>query len=152
MLGSLARRLRLLGIDTAYEVDAVDSELKFLVRSQNKILLTKNKHLAGSLDDRAWMVEGGDVREEFNSIAYKFSTARCQVDPFSRCIDCNDLLDHIDPPQAEGKVPPYILQTHKVFSRCPRCGKIFWEGTHREKMEEEVKWMRGLLETGGEPR
>ena len=43
---------------------------------------------------------------------------------------------------ADGKVPPYIYQSKTTFSRCPSCEKVFWEGTHRKKMEKEVEWMK----------
>jgi uncharacterized protein with PIN domain len=148
MLGSLARKLRLLGIDTAYAGDVDDSELKYIVRSRDRILLTKNRKLAGSLGDSAWLVEGDGVKEEFDSIVPEMSGAGCQFAPFSRCLDCNEPLAILDPSETEGKVPPYIQASQTHFSECPSCGKVFWEGTHRKRMEREVERMKGILEKG----
>jgi uncharacterized protein with PIN domain len=142
MLGSLAKKLRLLGIDTAYIRDADDSEIKYLVRSQNRILLTRDINLSRNLGDLAWQVTGEDAREEFLSIVQKLSAFGCQPFPFSLCLDCNDRLQSIEPSEADGKVPPYIFRSKKTFTRCPSCGKIFWEGTHSKRMGEEVEWMR----------
>ena len=142
MLGSLARKLRLLGFDTVYVKDAADSELKYMVRSQGRILLTRDIRLAKSLGDLAWPVKDGNVREEFISIAGMLADTALHPAPFSRCLDCNGLLQSIEPTDAQGIVPPYIYQAKKIFSRCSSCGKIFWEGTHRKRMEEEVAWMR----------
>ncbi|UCG38687.1 MAG: Mut7-C RNAse domain-containing protein [bacterium] len=150
MLGTLARRLRLLGIDTVYPGNAEESQLKYVARSQDRVLLTRDLKLARSLGPSAWLVSGGDVREEFLSIAANLSSLRSQINPLSRCLDCNDHLLSMDPGQAEGRVPPYILQSKSTFSRCPSCGKVFWEGTHSEKMGEEVAWMRRMLEEFGD--
>lgn len=148
MLGSLARKLRLLGIDTAYVSDADNSELKYLVRFQSRILLTRDVNLSKNLGELSWLVTGKDAREEFLSIAERIKPFSDQFEPFSRCLDCNDLLLPMGPSDAEGRVPPFIYQSKKTFYGCPSCGKIFWEGTHSDRMGEEVSWMRGVLEKG----
>ena len=149
MLGSLAKKLRLIGIDTAYISDPDNSELKYLVRSQSRVLLTRDLDLAKSLADLAWSVKGGNLREEYISINEKLKPFHDQFKPFSRCLDCNDPLQSMEPAEAAGKVPPFIYQSRKTFSLCPSCGKVFWEGTHRERMEGEVQWMRGVLQGEG---
>ncbi|MDF1536176.1 MAG: Mut7-C RNAse domain-containing protein [bacterium] len=148
MLGTLARRLRMLGIDTLYLRNAADSERKSLVRSQGRILLTKDSGLAGELADNAWLVKGADVREEFLSIAERLALFRGEIKPFSRCLVCNSLLEPIEPQRAENRVPPYVFLSRKTFSECYSCEKIFWEGTHGERMAKDVEWMREILEEG----
>ena len=149
MLGSLAKKLRLLGFDTAYLGHAEDSEREYVIRSQGRILLTKDETLVKKLDDLAWTVTGADVKEEFLSIADSLSDAGCRPYPFSLCLECNAKLESLEPSRAEGKVPPYIFQSKDSFSSCPACGKVFWEGTHSERMEGEVKWMAGILKGAG---
>ena len=149
MLGSLAKKLRLLGIDTAYAGDADDGKLKFLVRSQGRILLTRNINLAKSLGDLAWPVTGKDAREEFLSIAKRLSAIGCQPDPFSRCLECNDELIPLDSSRVRDKVPPYVMESRDTFLGCPFCERVYWKGTHRERMGKEVKWMRGVLQGAG---
>jgi len=148
MLGSLARKLRLLGIDTAYISDAEDSELKYLVRSQGRILLTRDTDLSGSLGGNAWPVNGSNARQEFASIGEKLKPFNKLMKPFSRCLECNDLLVSIDPAEAKRKVPPYIYRSKKIFYRCPSCEKVFWEGTHCDGMRGEISWMKSVLGEG----
>ena len=148
MLGSLAKKLRLLGIDTAYISDPDDSELKYLVRSQTRILLTRDLNLSKKMGDLAWLVTGKNTREEFLSVVEKLKPFSDLLVPFSLCLDCNDLLLSMELSEAQGKVPPFIYQSQKIFSHCPSCGKVFWKGTHSKRMEEEVAWMRKILEKG----
>ncbi len=149
MLGTLARRLRLLGIDTVYRAKPDESELRYLVCSQDRILLTRDRNLFDSLHSSAWLVSGSDVREEFQSIAAQLSALSPRLDPLSRCLDCNEKLLAIDPVQAQGRVPPYILQSKATFSLCPSCDKVFWDGTHSQRMGEEVEWMEEILKGEG---
>jgi len=144
-LGTLARKLRLLGVDAAYAGGADGSELKYLLRSGDLILITKDLNLARSLGKRAWVAAGSSAQEEFCSIAEKLAPFRHQLRPFTRCIECNVPLDSIDARDARGLVPPYIFQRHRTFSRCPQCDRVFWGGTHRERMEKEVEWMMEMI-------
>ena len=146
MLGSLAKKLRLLGIDTAYISDPDDSELKYLVRSQTRILLTRDLNLSKKMGDLAWPVTGKDVREEFLSVVEKLKPFSDLLVPFSLCLDCNDLLLSMELSEAQGKVPPFIYQSQKIFSHCPSCGKVFWKGTHGKRMGEEIARMKEALE------
>jgi uncharacterized protein with PIN domain len=146
MLGSLAKKLRLLGIDTAYISDTDDSELKYIVRSQSRILLTRDVNLSQNLGALAWLVNGSDAREEFLSIAERLSAVDCQPHAFSRCLECNDELVPLDSSSVREKVPPYVLESRDTFFGCPSCGRVFWHGTHSKRMGEEVEWMKGVLE------
>jgi uncharacterized protein with PIN domain len=146
MLGSLAKKLRLLGIDTSYSNNTDHSELRYIVRSQGRTLLTRDVKLAKSLGVSAWLVTGSNAREEFISISGRLGPFRDQIKPFSKCLDCNKQLQPIEPSDAHGMVPPYIYQVKKTFFRCSSCGKIFWEGTHKAGMEGDVEWMREILE------
>ena len=149
MLGSLAKKLRLLGVDTTYISDADHSQLKYLVRFQGRILLTRDNNLSEKLGDLAWLVSGNNTRKEFLSIADKLSTAGCQPEPLSRCLECNDMLATVDPVEMREKVPPYIIESRDTFSGCPSCGRVYWEGTHSEQMVKEVEWMRGVIQGEG---
>jgi len=146
MLGTLARKLRLLGVDSSYFSGVENGELKYRARSQSRILLTKDTTLARTLGESAWLVSGDNVKEEFLSITERLAPFSDDIVPLSRCLDCNEPLITIDISEAVGKVPPYILTSKTHFSKCFSCGKVFWEGTHSESMGEEVKWMRGVLE------
>ena len=55
----------------------------------------------------------------------------------SRCIRCNHPFQRFGPAEMarfRHRVPVYILQTQRYFSRCERCGRIYWPGTHARNM------------------
>ncbi|HYM66395.1 MAG TPA: Mut7-C RNAse domain-containing protein, partial [Patescibacteria group bacterium] len=54
----------------------------------------------------------------------------------SRCIECNTELEERVPALVAERVPPFVRQTQSKYSECPRCGRIYWAGTHWRHMNE----------------
>jgi len=137
MLGRLARWLRILGYDTAYAPDADDNELLRRARAQDRILLTADHGLAARRGARILLIEAQDLDGQLRE-------ARSALGPppggaLSRCVACNGELVRADKSELAGRLPPYILATHKEFRRCPDCGRIFWPGTHVERMRAVLR-------------
>jgi len=132
MLGSLAKWLRILGYDTLFFNFAEDGFLKNLAEKEGRILLTKDNPLANS-SSFAFLVEGKTVEEELISVCKEFSLKKL---PVSRCSVCNGILKEVEKEEIKSLVPPYVFKTHNLFLRCEECGKIYWQGTHTEKIEK----------------
>lgn len=145
MLGSLAKKLRMLGIDTVYLRNAADSELKYIVRSERRVLLTRDALLSKQLGAEAILVDGSDTREEFLSIVKALRAARIIPRPLSRCLRCNCGLVPVDPESAMAGVPPHVLESGLDLMSCQECGKVYWKGTHAGRMMEEIRWMEEQL-------
>jgi len=54
-------------------------------------------------------------------------------------MECNGALEPIAAEQARGNVPESIAEKHDDFQKCPQCGRIFWKGTHYERMRRWVE-------------
>jgi uncharacterized protein with PIN domain len=37
-----------------------------------------------------------------------------------------------------GKVPDGVLQRSRSFHECPECGRIYWEGSHADRMKKRL--------------
>jgi uncharacterized protein with PIN domain len=136
MLGRLARWLRILGYDTAYDPQADDHTLAGIARAEGRILLTRDTALARRRGVQAILIESQEVTEQVRQVL-----AACHLDPsdtFSRCAVCNVPLEPIDRAVAQSLVPPYVYQTQDGFQRCPRCKRIYWRGTHWANMQAQV--------------
>ncbi len=133
MLGRLARWLRLLGYDTAYENDADDLELARRARAEGRILLTRDRSLAARRGLRTLLIESERVQDQVRQVV---ETLGPPPNPaLSRCSLCNVPLEPAAPRQVADRVPPYVLQTQKRFGICPTCGRVYWAGTHLEHMK-----------------
>ncbi len=57
-------------------------------------------------------------------------------DALTRCIECNSELESRMPAVVAERVPPYVRRTQSRYSECPDCGRIYWAGTHWQRMRE----------------
>jgi uncharacterized protein with PIN domain len=136
MLGTLAKWLRLLGYDTAYDNVAADAELARRARSEGRVLLTRDRELAGRRGLRTVLVQSEVLEEQVQEVQAALGPP---PDPaLSRCAVCNTELESIAPADVASRVPPYVLWTQSDFRRCPGCGRVYWPGTHVEGMRGQL--------------
>ncbi len=144
MLGKLARWLRVMGCDVEYFPAIDDRELVARAERNGRLILTRDTLLVRRRRAREnhFFVGGDDYRDQVRQVMAAFA-----IDPFahflSRCLECNALLVDVPREEAAGRVPPYVLATQEPFQGCPACGRLYWSGTHRERMTEELKRMVG---------
>ena len=135
MLGSLARWLRFMGYDTAYPEPGPDRALVERVRLENRILLTRDKELAGRVAG-AIQIHSDNLEEQIREVATALPLRL--VDPLSRCSLCNELLVPAPLEEVNDLVPEGVRSRHQLFWRCPSCRRVYWQGTHWDKMVERL--------------
>ncbi|MCS7178265.1 MAG: Mut7-C RNAse domain-containing protein [Anaerolineae bacterium] len=137
MLGRLARWLRLLGYDTAYENHADDLELARRARAEGRILLTRDRALAARRGLRSLLIESEHVQEQVRQVVETLGPPPHPA--LSRCSLCNVPLEPATPRQVADRVPPYVLQTQRRFGVCPACRRVYWAGTHLQHMRRYLR-------------
>jgi uncharacterized protein with PIN domain len=135
-LGVLARRLRLLGLDTAYRNDSDDDTLLAQANAGRRVLLTQDR---GLLRRRAlWLgayVYGARPAAQLADVLERFAPP---LAPWTRCTACNGELRPAAKDEVGHLVRAGTRRTYDVFSRCSRCGRIYWRGAHSGRLEEIV--------------
>jgi uncharacterized protein with PIN domain len=136
-LGKLARRLRLVGLDTAWRADLDDASLAELAAREGRMLLTRDQ---GLLKRRA-VAHGYYVREthphrQMVEVLRRFGPLDLQ--PFSRCLRCNDLLGEVPKSAVEARLLPRTRQHYDRFDACRGCGRIYWKGAHWTRLMRAV--------------
>ncbi|MEJ2568018.1 MAG: Mut7-C RNAse domain-containing protein [candidate division WOR-3 bacterium] len=137
MLGRLAKWMRLMGFDTTYYRDTDGKTIIYRSRKEGRTILTRSKILAEKYDDLI-LIESEHLIEQLRQLT-KIVDVRT---PFSRCPVCNTETEKVKKENVKEDVPPYIFEIHNNFKRCPKCGRIFWKGTHYkdiEKVIDEIK-------------
>jgi uncharacterized protein with PIN domain len=131
-LGTLARRMRLLGIDTAYRNDADDDELVAQATEEQRVLLTQDR---GLLRRRALpagaFVRGDRPDDQLADVLGRFAP---ELSPWSRCPACNGTLAPVAKQQVEHLLPAGTRRSYTEFSRCVACGQLYWRGAHAEHL------------------
>jgi uncharacterized protein with PIN domain/sulfur carrier protein ThiS len=133
-LGRLARLLRLAGFDSLYSNGWDDGELSRISRREARILLTRDRGLLM----RAEVTHGYCVRsacppEQLREVLARFDL-NSRLEPFSLCLVCNRKLERLSRRRAKARVPEKVARSYRRFRVCPRCGRVYWRGTHWESM------------------
>lgn len=144
MLGSLAKWLRILGFDTAYDNRIKDAELVERCVEEDRIALTRDRRLVlrRALRHRHILIEGDCLAAQIEQVVGRFPET--EPDPLSRCLRCNDPLVPLERNAARDRVPPYVFRTREDFKQCPTCHKIMWKGTHRSHILKRLRKMGRL--------
>ena len=147
MLGRLARWLRLIGCDVYYDSTGEDSALLSRALAEDRVLLSADHTLVRRAGERGYLVISDNFRKQLAQIVAHFG-----IEPnldSDICPDCNGNLRDVPKPSVRADVPEYTYLTHDRFRLCSECGKIFWQGSHRELAEKELKKILANIETSG---
>lgn len=132
-LGRLARRLRVLGLDTAYHRDAGDDELVEQANAERRLLLTRDR---GLLKRRAlWagaFVYGQHAAEQLDDVLDRFAPA---LAPWTRCPPCNGELIGVAKHEIADRLEPGTRRSYDHFAQCQGCGRVYWHGAHGARLD-----------------
>jgi len=138
MLGKLARWLRVIGQDVTYGPHLTGYGLIRAARRERRLILTRDRGLAKKHPPDYLLIQSDRFREQLKQVVQEY-----RLDPlkeaFTRCVECNSLLEPVAKEAVADKVPPYVFSTQEKFSFCPTCRRIYWPATHQQKMLEELK-------------
>jgi uncharacterized protein len=135
-LGALARRLRILGLDTAYPEEAGDAALVAQAEAERRLLLTQDR---GLLKRRAlWAgayVRGSRPDDQLADVLDRFAPT---LAPWSRCTACNGEVVDAARDDVAAQLQPGTLRTQNRFVRCRTCGRVYWRGAHARRLDRLV--------------
>ena len=139
-LGTLVKWLRILGYDTLYQRGKADLNFLKKAAAEGRVALTRKRNLAcRSPSVRLVVVKADHARDQLAEVLAVLAITPNPVKRMTLCLRCNAPLEAIPKKIAEGLVPVYVYQTYEQFRRCSLCGRIYWPGTHCERVEEHLK-------------
>ncbi len=137
MLGTLVKWLRIMGYDTLYAKDMKDGEIAALAKREGRSLLTRDKALAKTVGGSGLYVISDVIEEQVAQVARGYGL---NFDAsYTRCALCNGALKSIPPDEARNEVPARSFGMTDRFFRCQGCSKLYWEGTHWDKIKERMR-------------
>ena len=137
-LGRLAAYLRMLGFDTLYRNDFDDSELADISIKEHRILLTCDKQLLMRKQiTHAYYVREREPQKQLLEILSRFDLYG-QQQPFSRCMHCNGSIYLVTKKSIESHLMPRTREYYNEFWQCAKCRKIYWKGSHYQRMQKLI--------------
>ena len=129
-----------MGYDTAYLADTDDFAVLRLARAEERLILTRDHDLAERRGVRTVLINSESLEDQLREV---WAAVGPPSEPsFSRCPECNRTLVQASPEVVAARVPPYVRQTQNEFSLCEACGRVYWQGTHWQRMQELIEGLR----------
>ncbi|MEU9476236.1 Mut7-C RNAse domain-containing protein [Streptomyces sp. NPDC048191] len=144
-LGTLARRLRLLGVDTAYEsTDIGDPALAARSAAEKRVMLSRDRGLLRRRELWAGaFVYSHRPDDQLHDVLGRFAPV---LNPWTRCTACNGLLKQATKAEVADQLKHGTQRSYDVFAQCTECGRAYWKGAHHDQLEAIVE--RALAEHG----
>jgi len=149
MLGRLARWLRLLGFDCAWEAHIPDERLVRRGVDEGRVILSRDRALADEWRvSELHLLQAEKVRDQLVEVVRRFDLAP-DIRLLTRCSECNEPLAPLPAALAAERVPARVLERQRRFSGCPACERVYWEGTHTDRIKRFVDGI--VAEASGAP-
>jgi uncharacterized protein with PIN domain len=133
-LGGLARMLRMLGFDAVYDNALHDLQIAEQASIERRVVLTRDRELLKRREVlRGCYVRALKPEAQLQELARRYPIAAL-MRPFTLCLHCNLPLSPAAPEAVAANVPERIGQRYQRFMHCPGCARIYWEGSHWERM------------------
>ncbi|MDA4111859.1 MAG: hypothetical protein OK439_04930 [Thaumarchaeota archaeon] len=139
MLGSIARKLRIIGFDTVYSSNFEDGFLLEEALNSGRILVTSDIELflrAKRKKTATILVSSRIERDRLYEILASLGEKRIDLRSLkSRCSTCNGRLKK-----------SASLLNEKIVFECISCGKTYWRGGHWEKLTRLFREVNFMLQ------
>ncbi|MBC7274380.1 MAG: Mut7-C RNAse domain-containing protein, partial [Streptomyces sp.] len=137
-LGTLARRLRLLGVDTAYEsTDIGDPALATRSAAERRVMLSRDRGLLRRRELWAGaFVYSTRPDDQLQDVLDRFAP---ELRPWTRCTACNGVLRTATKDEVADQLKGGTRRSYDVFARCGACGRAYWKGAHHDQLEAIVE-------------
>ena len=132
MLIKLGKYLRIAGYDAEWDTQLRTHELILRANAENRAFVTRNTRLPYQYPapQRVITIKATDAAAQFQQMVSELGLDT-KGGLFSRCIRCNvTLQDVTDKSLIQAKVHPNVYARYDHFYTCPKCGTIFWKGSH----------------------
>lgn len=138
-LGKLGRQLRAAGFDTLCQHQSRVENFFDTVDPQ-RIILTRTMSVRQNFQHRPLVfIQDHDPLQQMMQVVRLLDVKRSDFRPFSRCLACNTGIIRLDRDEVRGRVPDYVWQRHRSFHRCDSCRRIYWAGSHHQRMGNRLE-------------
>jgi len=141
-LGKLARNLRLLGFDVAYDRNAPDRQLLHVMKREGRALLTRDRRLLmHAVVKIAYCPRSQNADQQTVEVIRRFHLLN-SIAPFTRCLRSNGALKKVAKADVIEELEPLTRIHYEQFRRCTGCGQIYWAGSHFSKLQKRLEEIR----------
>jgi len=139
-LGGLARWLRAAGYEAHWTEGITDDDLIKEATRLSCVLLTtdsimmQRRVLRDGIVPSVWVSPSLKAREQLTHVLMELKLPIREP----RCMACGGELLAVEKESVADRIPPRTLLWLDEYFQCVKCGKLFWHGTHWEKIQKQL--------------
>ena len=146
-MGKLTGWLRMMGFDCRFFNGSDDTDMVRQALADKRVILTRDRGIMlrrvvknGRI--RAILISSEVPETQIVQVMETMDLAE-KIEPFTRCLECNEILIEQSKEAIKDQVPPYVFRTQNQYMECPTCRRIYWRGTHWEAMLDRLQRLLG---------
>jgi uncharacterized protein with PIN domain len=142
-VGKLARWLRIMGYDALFFNNIDDDRLIDIALKEKRIVLTRDtqimrRRVVTNGQMKVILLQTDNPEEQLRQVVKELKLDY-HLGQFTRCLECNQSLLPKTKEEMKDLVPPYVFRTQNQYMQCPSCRRIYWRGTHWQRMKKELE-------------
>jgi uncharacterized protein with PIN domain len=98
---------------------------------------------------RPFRVRQTDPRLQLIEVMRQFNLSS-EMRPFTRCLLCNSELRSVDKQAVLHRLPDKVRELFDEFQLCSKCDRVYWKGTHYEKMSSFIEGIMKEVQATGQ--
>jgi len=137
----------MVGIDAATVTTAGILDIARQANDEERIILTRNRELLKIRTVRfGQLLRSENPRQQMAEVVQRYNL-QSSFRPFSRCLCCNGVLRPVEMEQIIDQLEPLTKKYYTDFEQCGSCGKIYWCGSHHDKMAEMLSMVGTTIDS-----
>lgn len=148
MLGRLTRWLRILGHTVIYDQELSDNQILSLAQANNWTILTRDHELHQRALRQGTLciyLRGRTISDKLVELSRHFSLSFQLDATISRCAVCGAYLEQVDKSIIQSEIPAGTLNHYTTFWQCVKCSKVFWQGSHWNRICQTVTQVNEIV-------
>jgi hypothetical protein len=143
-VAKLGKRLRILGYDVAYQSPATDAQLALKALRENRVILTRDRGFPRRrMVEKRLLLASQDPVEQLKQVIQTFGLRLNPERFFTRCLDCNSVIEQVSREAVKAVVPDYVYRTQNQFHQCVKRQKLYWRGSHTKNFQNWLRRIKG---------
>ena len=144
-LGRLARKMRLLGFDVAFDKEATKDDIIQAMIAHGRVILSIDRRLLMRNEvQRGYCVRSDHANIQTLEVMRRFDLVN-YINPFTRCLSCNDSVKPVAKAEVLELLEPNTKVFYNDFTQCPQCKRVYWKGSHTERLRAFIDWIKEEL-------
>ena len=112
-----------------------------MANMEERVVVTKNRELA-KVGDLLFgqLLRSDDHRKQLLEVELRYELSAL-AKLMSRCLVCNGILSQVPKEKILRRLEPLTRKYYTTFKECSLCRKIYWPGSHHDRMIETFDFL-----------